>query len=581
MADQSKIRNLLDQLYGAQTGAYLHAQIVNQLTEYAPRIAAKQLAFDAGDAVLITYADTIRASSHPPTVTPQARQPSATLPMAALRTFADRYLADLFSAIHFLPFFPYSSDDGFSVLDFHRVDPAVGSWQLVEGFGRDYVLMLDFVLNHISAGSRWMRAYLDDQAGFEELAIAVAPDTDLSAVTRPRTTPLLTPFEKSDGETVHLWTTFSADQVDLNYRSPTVLLKMVEVLLDYAAHGARILRMDAVAYLWKQIGTECIHLPETHQMVRLLRAILEAAAPGSVIITETNVPHHENILYFGTDGDEAQMVYNFSLPPLLLHTFVSGDARLLSDWATGLETLPAGNAFFNFTASHDGIGVRPLEGWLPRKDLQILIEAVRANGGRVSSKQNSDGSRSPYELNITYVDALKDPRRQLDPLHVARFLASQAIALSLPGIPGIYIHSLLGSRNWQGGVLRSGRFRSINRERLDLDTTMAELEMAGSFRRQVYQGYRRLMRVRRLQPAFNPDADMQVLDLGKCIFGLERSCAQQRILTLVNVTGAAQSASLGHINWPPPLTDLLSGGEFASERIELLPYQTVWLTKCG
>ncbi len=571
MADNTKIRSLLEQLYGHQAATYLADQIDKQLTEFKPRMAARSLAFDAGDAILITYADSIGAYADSPHQEEQA-------PLAALRRFSERHLTGLFSGIHFLPFFPYSSDDGFSVLDFHRIDAAVGDWELVEGFAEDYVLMLDYVLNHISAGSAWMQAYLADQAGFSELAIAQPPKTDLSAVTRPRTSPLLTPFTKKNGEVVHLWTTFSADQVDLNWRSPEVFLKMVAVLLAYVAHGARVVRMDAVAYLWKQIGTACIHLPETHLVVRLLRAILDAADPGCVIITETNVPHEENISYFGDQGDEAQMVYNFSLPPLLLHTFVSGDAQLLSEWVAGLEPLPEDNAFFNFTASHDGIGVRPLEGLLPEADLLRLVDAVRANGGRVSYKQNTDGSRSPYELNITYVDALKDPGRQLDPHHVDRFIASQAIALCLPGIPGIYIHSLLGSRNWQGGVLQTGHNRSINREKLDLATLESELAQAGGFRRQVFQRFRHLLAVRREQPAFSPAAATRVLSLGPAIFGLERTCEAQTILALTNVTGKAQTADLSAPANTETLRELLSGRSVTAGCVELLPYQTIWLT---
>jgi sucrose phosphorylase len=565
MAHQSKIRSLLDQLYGPRTGAQLDSQIAKQLADFRSRTAARALAFDAGDAILITYGDSIQTADRPP--------------LAALGAFADRHLADLFSAIHFLPFFPYSSDDGFSVLDFDRIDPAVGDWALVEKFGHDYVLMFDYVLNHISAGSQWMQAFLAQREGFEDLAIAVDPETDLSAVTRPRTSPLLTPFTKSDGETVHLWTTFSADQVDLNYRSPVVLLKMIQVLLAYAAHGARILRLDAVAYLWKEIGTSCIHRPETHLMVRLLRAVLDAAAPGSVIITETNVPHAENVSYFGDHGDEAQMVYNFSLPPLLLHTFVSGDARLLSEWVAGLAPLPPGNAFFNFTASHDGIGVRPLEGLLPEADRQDLIAAVKANGGRVSYKQNPDGSRSPYELNISYVDAFKDPSQQLDPHHVDRFIASQAIALVLPGIPGIYIHSLLGSRNWQGGVLQTGHNRSINREKLNLAILERELGEVGGFRHQVFRRLGHLLRTRRRQPAFSPEAEAQVLPVGRCIFGLLRTAPAQQILALTNVTAKVQAVDVTAFAPSRLLKELLSNGEIAAERVALRPYQTVWLTR--
>jgi sucrose phosphorylase len=585
MAEIAKIRGLLEQLYGPSTGAHLTDQIEKRLKAFRPRIAAKCLAFDAGDVILITYADSIRVSAdsigaHDDSMRASVDFPGqpGQAPLAALHTFADRYLSGLFSAIHFLPFFPYSSDDGFSVIDFHRIDPSVGDWDLVEAFGRDYVLMLDYVLNHISADSPWMKAYLEGQADFKDLAIEVAPETDLSAVTRPRTSPLLTPFKRADGESVHLWTTFSADQVDLNYRSPGVLLKMVDVLLAYAAHGARVLRMDAVAYLWKRVGTACIHLPETHLMVRLLRALLEAATPGAVIITETNVPHAQNISYFGDRGDEAQMVYNFTLPPLLLHTFVSGDASLLSEWVAGLDALPAGNAFFNFTASHDGIGVRPLEGLVADEDLERLMTVVRANGGRISYKQNSDGSRSPYELNITYVDALKDPRRELDPQHVDRFLASQAIALSLPGVPGIYIHSLLGSRNWQSGVLETGRHRTINREKLNLARLSVELEMVGGFRHQVFQRYHHLIRVRRKQPAFSPGAGVRVLSLGRDVFGLARAAPEQQILALTNISGQTQRVDLPADTPAEPLEDLLSGAAVSSRRVDLRPYQTVWLT---
>jgi glucosylglycerate phosphorylase len=585
MARINTIRRLLEKLYGPQDGGHLTGQIERRLDAFQPRIAAKCLAFDAADAILITYADSIGVLADSISVLTDSGGGCANVsgqprkvPLAALRAFANRYLAGLFSAIHFLPFFPYSSDDGFSVIDFHRVDPAVGNWDLVTDFGHDYVLMLDYVLNHVSAGSPWIKAYLQDHQDFQDLAIALSPETDLSAVTRPRTSPLLTPFQKANGQWVHLWTTFSADQVDLNYHNPAVFLRMVDVLLAYAAHGARVLRLDAVAYLWKTVGTSCIHLPETHLVVRLLRAILQAAAPGAVLITETNVPHAENIRYFGEQGDEAQMVYNFSLPPLLLHTFISGDTRLLSEWVAGLEALPAGNAFFNFTASHDGIGVRPLEGLVEEADLQRLIDVVKSNGGRVSYKNNSDGSRSPYELNITYLDALKDPNLQLDPHHVERFMASQAIALSLPGIPGIYIHSLLGSRNWQAGVLKTGRHRSINREKLDLALIMAELEMAGGFRRQVFQRYRHLLRVRRQQPAFSPDAGVRVMDLGRRVFALERTVAAQQLLVLTNISAEDLKVTLPSDTPGGRTADLLSGEALSSGRVDLRPYQTVWLT---
>jgi len=120
----------------------------------------------------------------------------------------------------------------------------------------------------------------------------------------------------------------------------------------------RIARLDAVAFLWKELGTNCLHLPETHELVKLFRDVCEIVAPRAIILTETNVPHAENVSYFG-QGDEAHMVYQFSLPPLLLHAFITGNGQYLTHWASGLEPPPAGCTFFNFTASHDGVGVRP------------------------------------------------------------------------------------------------------------------------------------------------------------------------------------------------------------------------------
>ena len=160
-----------------------------------------------------------------------------------------------------------------------------------------------------------------------------------------------------------------------------------------------------------------------------------------------------------------------------------------------------------------------------------------------------------------------------------RFIASQAIALALPGIPGIYIHSLLGSRNWQGGVLQTGQNRSINREKLDLATVERELGEAGGFRHQVFRRYGHLLRTRRRLPAFSPEAEAQVLPVGRCIFGLARTASAQRILALTNVTERAQAVDVAAFAPSSLLTELLSGGEIKAKRVELRPYQTVWLTR--
>jgi sucrose phosphorylase len=437
--------------------------------------------------------------------------------------------------------------------------------------------MFDFVLNHISARSGWFRSYLDDEEGWNELAIEIDPATDLSRVTRPRTLPLLTPFKKKSGREVRLWTTFSADQVDINYASVSILLRMIEVLLFYVKMGATILRLDAIAYLWKQIETNCIHHPHTHDIVKLFRVILDEVAPRVRILTETNVPHPENIGYFGDGRNEAQLVYNFTLPPLLVHTFIKEDSTLLSKWASSLQLASPAVSFFNFTASHDGIGTRPLEGILEKKEIDRLIQTVLANGGQVSYKQNADGSKSPYELNITYIDACRHRIRATDSLLADRFLASQAIQLVLPGIPAIYLPSLLGSRNWLEGIKQTNQARTINRQKLMVEELELELSDPDSFRSAIFHAYLHLINIRSQQPAFHPKAAFEVLELGPSLFALKRETTEQVIYCLTNISGRQLKLDNQRESLPAVCYDLLSGKKVMTTNLRFQPYQSFWL----
>jgi glycosidase len=519
--------------------------------------------FSAADAVLITYGDSL--------------QRDAEAPLRTLGAFARSHLGGIFSAIHILPFFPYSSDDGFAVTDFTAVDPALGDWKDIQALGADFQLMFDFVLNHISARSAWFRNYLEGRPGYADLAMETDPALDLSAVVRPRALPLLTEFQKADGRRVHLWTTFSADQVDLNYRSLDVLERMVALLLFYVRQGMRYVRMDAVAYLWKAIGTPCVHRPQTHAMVQLFRGILDCVAPDTQIITETNVPHAENVSYFGDGRNEAQMVYNFTLPPLLLHTFLSQDATALTHWARSLTSPGPGATFFNFTASHDGIGVRPLEGILSPRERDALVTAVRRRGGHISNRRHVNGMESPYELNITYLDALTPSGRGGTRAHAARFLASQAIQYALPGVPATYIHSLLGSRNWSAGVQASGRARTINRQKLSLEAVLSDLENPGSLRAQIFHPYRRLIGLRRRQPAFHPHAGCTVLELSPRAFVIRREAADQTLWALTNVSPRPLVHDGRHLHLPPGLVDLWTGAIWKGGALRLEAHQFMWL----
>jgi glycosidase len=530
-------------LYGSTIASQVEVRLRNLIQHYLGRIPIPpEITLTERDSILISYAD-------------QVRQPGVP-PLKTLARFYEDRLSGVIQGIHILPFFPWSSDDGFSVIDYRKVDSEFGTWEDIEELGKKFRIMIDGVINHISAESEWFKGFLLNEPPHNKYFLTIDGYPDLSKVVRPRTTPLLTEFQTIAGAR-RVWTTFSTDQVDLDYHNPDVLLEIFDILLMYAERGARFIRLDAIAYLWKEIGTTCIHLPETHAFVRLLRKVLDEVAPHVQLITETNVPHQENISYFGDGTDEAQLVYNFALPPLVMHTLRTGDASILSDWAAGLELPSNQTTFFNFLASHDGIGLNPARGILSPEDIEKLVAQTILHGGLISYKQNSDGSQTPYEMNINYFDALSNPAgSEPSALQVKRFMAAQAIMLSLIGVPGIYFHSLFGSRNWTKGVQLTKHNRTINRQKLDFSTLEIELSSPDTLRSQVYQQYCQLLRQRAASTAFHPHGQQKIMRLGKYIFAILRSSpvGDQQVLCLQNVTAETQSS-----------------GNYTLE-----PYQTFW-----
>jgi glycosidase len=558
-------------LYGEETGKKTCARVESLLERYRSPLSNKTATeLSQRDAILITYGDQVQ------------RQGEA--PLHTLAEFCSKHLAGLVSSLHILPFYPSSSDDGFSVIDYRQVDPALGDWDDVAALSRDFRLMFDAVINHISAQSAWFQGFLAGERRYQDYFIVVEGNPDLSKVVRPRTLPLLTNFTTSSGDK-SVWTTFSADQIDLNYHDPELLIEVLDLLLFYSAHGAEFLRLDAIAYLWKEIGTTCIHLPQTHAVVRIMHALLKQAAPQVRLITETNVPHAENMSYFGDGTNEAHLIYNFALPPLILYSLQNGDAGPLSSWASGLSLPSQQVTFFNFLASHDGIGITPLRGLLPDGAIEDLARLTLAQGGLVSYRSNPDGSQSPYELNINYFDALAKPESdELAEDQIKRFFAAHAIQLALLGVPGIYFHSLFGSRGWPEGVRLSGRSRSINRQKLTLAELEFDLNDPSALRSQVFKGIAQLLRARASHAAFQPYGKQSVLDCGEQVFGLLRgaSDANGQVLCLQNV-----SPQPALVNLPGELvsrsgmaTDLLSGEKSSFEigqNLRLEPYQTLWL----
>jgi glucosylglycerate phosphorylase len=568
----TSILSYLAFLYGVEKAPELLDRVQSIMDRYRARIPVGNTELTERDSILITYGDQVQLQNEKP--------------LQTLSEFCRKNLTGVVGGIHILPFYPWTSDDGFSVGDYRKVDPALGDWDDISSMQEHFRLMFDGVINHISSQSEWFKAFLNDDPHYTDYFIVVEDSPDLSKVVRPRALPLLTTFHTPSGEK-RVWTTFSDDQIDLNYKNPEVLLEILDILLMYVERGSTFIRLDAIAYLWKEIGTTCIHLPQTHQVIQFLRAVLDEVAPYVHLITETNVPHADNISYFGDGTNEAQLVYNFALPPLVLHTFRTGDARALSNWAKGL-TVPSDRvAFFNFLASHDGIGLNPVRGILSDEDIDALVKKTLEHGGLVSYKHNSDGSHSPYEMNINYFDALSNPQGD-EPLElqVDRFMAAQAIMLSLAGMPGIYFHSLFGSRGWHEGVDLTGRNRTINRQKFDLAMFERELADQSSLRHHVFSRYVRLLRARRDFPAFHPHGQQDVLDFRGAIFALLRLSpdGSQRVLCLHNISDQSQSVTI-NLNdifslSSGQLNDLITNylmDDLLNGILVLKPYQTLWL----
>jgi len=557
------ITDLIDKIYAGTFPEATRTQLLADIADARDAIKLPRKAhWDEQDVVLISYADQFREADKPT--------------LSTFSRFYQQHLQSIFPLVHLLPFFPYSSDDGFSVIDYHQVDPLCGDWQDVARLHQETRLMFDFVCNHMSSHSAWFRHFLAQDPGWDDFFISMPPATDLSAVTRPRTSPLLTPFQMADGETRFIWTTFSADQIDLNFANPVVLLRMVNVLLDYLKRGADYVRLDAVGYMWKTPGTRCIHLEKTHQLVKLFRAIADIVAPGTVIITETNVPHQDNISYLGNGHDEAQMVYQFSLPPLVLHGIHTGSARALRQWASSLDLSSNDTTFFNFLASHDGIGLNPARGILSEVEIVALVRDLALEGALVSYKNNPDGTTSPYEINVTYLDALNREADD-DATRLQRFLLAHAILLAFPGVPAIYIQSILGSRNHYDGVRAAGHNRAINRQKYDLRQIEAALAGDDWLRHQVYTQLGQLIQLRRRQPAFHPDNPMTLYDSENALLVMRRHQPESGdgLLCVFNLSGRPVETRLPVAH---TLQDVVSGRKVdGTQPVRLDAWQFMWL----
>jgi sucrose phosphorylase len=525
--------------------------------------------WDESSCLLITYADSITDGRKSP--------------LACLDEFVETHLDDVVDCVHILPFFPSTGDDGFSVMDYRAVDPRLGSWGDLTNMSASLKIMADVILNHGSRSSAWFRQFVDGETPGSGYFLSVDEDFDISNVIRPREHALLQPVTTAGGER-RVWCTFSEDQVDFDFSNPLLLEEFIGIILDFIDHGIRILRLDAVGFLWKETGTTCLNLRQTHAIIQLVRYIADIYDEETVIVTETNLPNQENLSYFG-NGNEAHWIYNFSLPPLILYSLLFADSSILRRWSMSMPPALMGTSYLNFLSSHDGFGMRPTEGLLDEAQRQRLLDRLEANGSLFSRRAKADGTTSVYEANTTLFSALE--KTDDDPagaLSSARFVAAYALMFGLEGIPAIYINSLISAQNDTDGVAQSGMKRRINRQKFAKDWLDDRLSEPASRESFGLVKLKELLTIRKQQPAFHPNATQFTLQLRSELFGVWRQSQdrKQSIFAITNLCASEQGLDLSAIN----LIDTENWHDLVTQQpiednekyLKMSPYQTVWIT---
>ena len=562
------IHNYLSLIYKDFNTKEIDKICQNIKTLFSKRLSDKNInqLWTEKDSFLITYADTVRNKSQNH--------------LKTLGNFLNLFCKD-FSHIHILPYYPSSSDDGFAVIDYKRISKENGTWADFEKLTSKFKIMSDLVINHCSSESNLFKNFLKNQDPGSDFFISSKKKFDnFKKVVRPRSSELSKKV-RICGKESYVWCTFSHDQVDLNFKNPNVLIFFLEIIKFYIDKGSRALRLDAVAFLWKEKGTKCINQPETHLIIRLIRLIIEYYSNECLVITETNIPSHENLSYFG-NNNEAHCIYNFSLAPLLIHAIISEDNNYLKKWSRSMPPAQFGNAYLNFLSTHDGIGMRPLEGILPNNELNKFISTLKKSGAYLTHRV-SQNKKTVYEVNTTLLDAFKETYSGEDNFQIKRFILAHEILFAMEGIPAIYIQNLVGSKNDYKKVKKTNVYRSINRKEWTINELLKLLNK-NSINKKIYLAITKLIKIRGNQKAFHPNATQFTLQLHQNLFGIWRQSLDrsQSIFCINNLSCRKQTFSLLDINlistnkWYDLLTK--KSVKDLTSNITLMPYQSVWLT---
>ena len=567
--NQKKISSILNTIYKPNLVKkdidYFKDQIIQIIKKFNKKNSKKKLRISEQTSLVISYGDNIYANN--------------TNSIKVFQNFYKKNLSKYFNAVHFLPFYPSSSDSGFAVKDHYRIEKKIGSWSDIKKISKFNNVMADIVINHSSARGLWFKNFLKKKRPGKDYFLTVNSKFDVSKVVRPRDHKLLKKidiFKKSD----YLWRTFSPDQIDLNFKNPVVLLRFIKIMIHLVNNGVRIFRLDAIAYLWKKDGTNCINLKQTHQIVKLLRIITNLLNVQTVIITETNLPEKENLSYFGKN-DEANWIYNFSLPPLLIHAFLFENSSYLTKWSKSLPNAKLGNSYLNFIASHDGIGMRPTEGILNKRSLNSFLKRLKKNGSKFSYRKVQNKSKKVYEANITVFDALK--KTDFDPngkFFLERYIAAHAIMISFEGIPAVYFNSLFGKSNDDAKYVITGNNRDVNRYKWNYKNITKKLSDKNSKQSIFFKNLRKLLDVKKNQKAFHPNAKRLNINLGSKIFCFKRISLdkKQTIISITNCSSLNQYPRLGkkYSKWKNIINSQIN---FIDDKtLKLKPFETIWLS---
>ncbi len=567
--DQKKISSVLENIYKL----ILPKKDINNLKEEIIQIIRnfnkinkkKKIIISEKTSLIICYGDAVYSNEKSS--------------IKVFQSFFQKNLKKYFDTIHFLPFYPSSSDSGFAVKDHYKIEKKIGNWSDLKKISKFNNIMADVVINHSSARGLWFKNFLKRKKPGKDYFLTVNSKFNTSKVVRPRDHKLLKKikiFNKSD----YLWRTFSPDQVDLNFKNPSVLLRFIKIMIHLINNGITIFRLDAIAYLWKENGTKCINLRQTHEIIKLLRIISDHLNVETIIITETNLPEKENLSYFGKN-DEANWIYNFSLPPLLMHAFLFENNSYLNKWSKDLPETKLGTNYLNFIASHDGIGIRPTEGILNKKSLNNFLKRLKKNGSKFSYRKVHNKSKKVYEANITVFNALKksdyDPKGKF---FLERYVAAHAVMISFEGIPAIYFNSLFGKSNDEAKYVITGNNRDVNRYKWNYKNITNKLKDNKTKQNIFYSNIVNLLSIRRKQKAFHPNGKRQNINLGSKLFCFKRVSVdkKQSIICITNLSSKNQTAKLQKefLNY----RDLLNlKTKFKDKKLLILkPFQTVWLS---